>query len=387
VGQRAAVGSPANCNGAIAVSALDARKQITPYSNTGAQIAVAAPGGDASQSTTGNGAADAVYSDLATFDANGKRVPAFGGLQGTSMASPHVAGVMALMRYVNPALTVAQVDTLLANGDLTEDLGTAGRDIDFGFGLIDARKAVNAALAAAGTPAPAPTGRVVASPSSIDFGSFQSSGVLELVANAASTEALVSISSDNAAVTVVPTSVDAATKLGRYTVNVNRAALGVGSFFPKLTVTLAPARSLTVQLSITVPGGAGTTTNADYGPMYVLLFNPDNNNEVVATVLATHSGGKYTWSLAGYTLGKVAIAAGGDLDNDNLICQRGEPCGAYPVLAPGRDLTVITLTADRNDLNFEAAPLSGISAQSTGAGNRTAWRKGVVLRGAPTPAK
>jgi serine protease len=113
-GVRAAVGSPANCTGAIAVSATDARRKIANYSSTGSEVVVAGPGGDASVSTTGSGAPDNVYSDIGTFDANGQRQPAFGGMQGTSMASPHVAGVMALMRYVNPQLTVAQVDTLLS---------------------------------------------------------------------------------------------------------------------------------------------------------------------------------------------------------------------------------------------------------------------------------
>ncbi|MFZ2649793.1 MAG: S8 family serine peptidase [Burkholderiaceae bacterium] len=373
---RAAVGTPANCSGAIAVSALDARKGITPYSNTGAQIAVAAPGGDSGQSTTGTGVPDEVYSDLAAFDANGVRQAAFGGMQGTSMAAPHVAGVMALMRYVNPNLTVNQVDTLLAAGSLTDDLGAAGRDIDFGFGLINARKAVDAALQAAGNPTLPPAGQVVATPSSIDFGSFQTSAALDLEANATNnTETVVSVVSDNAAVTVTPgTPFNATTGLGRRTVNVNRAALAPGSIFPKLTVTLAPARTLTVQLSVTQPAGGATTSTADYGPIYVLLVNPDTQ-AVVTTVVAQRAGGQYTWSSSGYTLPRVSIIAGGDLDNDDVVCQRGEPCGAFPVLAPGGDLSVIELSGNRSDLGFQVAPLSGMSALSTGAAGGSGWRR------------
>jgi len=374
-GQRAAVGAPANCNGAIAVSALNARKGITPYSNTGTQIAVAAPGGDASQSTTGSGAPDNVYSDVASFDANGVRQPAFGGMQGTSMAAPHVAGVMALMRYVNPALTVAQVDALLAQGALTDELGAAGRDIDFGFGLINALKAVNAALAAGTNPPPVPQGQIVAGPSSIDFGSFQSSAVLDLSATAATSETVVGIGSDNLAVTVAATAVDGSTGLGRYTVNVNRALLAPGSVFPTLTVTLAPARTLTVQLTITQPAAGGAMSNADYGPLYVLLIDPDTQ-QVVDAVLATRSNGQYSWSASGYSKPRLALVAGADLDNDDFVCQRGEPCGAYPVLAPGRDLTVLTLTGDRNDLNFQVAPLSGMSVQRA-VGEAAPWRRSV----------
>ena len=56
------------------------------------------------------------------------------------MASPHMAGVAALMKAVKPALTPAELDTLLASGAITTDLGAPGRDDVFGHGLIDARR-------------------------------------------------------------------------------------------------------------------------------------------------------------------------------------------------------------------------------------------------------
>ncbi len=77
---------------------------------------------------------------------NAQRQPSFGPLQGTSMATPHVAGVLALMRYLHPGLTPAQLDSLLAQGALTDDLGATGRDTQYGWGLINARKAVDAAI-------------------------------------------------------------------------------------------------------------------------------------------------------------------------------------------------------------------------------------------------
>lgn len=372
-GQRAPVGAPANCNGVVAVSALDAKKGIAPYSNTGAAITVAAPGGDASQSSTGSGAPDNVYSDVAAFDANGQRQPAFGGMQGTSMASPHVAGVMALMRYVNPALTVAQVDQLIAQGAITDELGTPGRDADFGFGLVNALKAVDAALAAAANPPPAPAGQIVVSPSSIDFGGFQSSAVLELAAIGNTADTVVAITSDHPAVTVAPTAVGAA-GLGRYTVNLNRAQLAPGSLYPSLTVTLASGATLHVQLAATQPAAGSAGADADYGPIYVLLLDPDTE-QVVDTVLAQRSNGRYTWRAEGYAKPRVALIAGADLDNDDVVCQRGEPCGAWPVLAPGRDLSVVTLAGNRNDLDFQVAPLSGMSVQAAGGSAATGWTK------------
>jgi serine protease len=379
-GERAAVGSPANCEGAIAVSATDARRKVTNYSSTGTPVVVAAPGGDAAVSTTGSGAPDNVYSDIATFDAGGKRQPAFGGMQGTSMAAPHVAGVMALMRYVNPLLSPAQVDTLLAAGTLTDELGPTGRDIDYGFGLINARKAVDAALAALNTPPVPAAARVTAQPSALDFGALQTSADVEITASGASNESVSGtpqvVGAPAQAVAVIAAAVNAA-GLGRYTVNVNRGAfIGSGSYYPELRFTLNSGRVITVQLSINKPAAGNASARANFGPVYVLLIDPATG-QVDSTVAATLANGRYSWSKSGYSRSRVSILAGGDLDNDELICARGEPCGAFPVLAASADLAVTVLTGDRGDLNFEVSPLSGISPARAGqaAGPAAGWRR------------
>ncbi|MFO1266639.1 MAG: S8 family serine peptidase [Rubrivivax sp.] len=371
-GQAMPVSSPANCAGAIAVSATDARRNIADYSNTGSAIRVAAPGGDLSASTTGSGAADGVYSAVATFDAAGTRQPSFGGKQGTSMAAPHVAGVIALMRYVNPALTVTQIDNLFAVGSLTDDIGAAGRDNTFGFGLVNARKAVDAALAAQGTPPPAPAVQIVALPSSIDFGSLQTQAVIELSAPGTTSESVagspqlvLAAGMGAGSLAIAPTAVGTG-GLGRYTVTVNRSAIPTpGGYFPSVRFTLSSGRTLTVQLAITQP--AASVARGNWGPVYVLLIDPATGH-VEHTVLATAANGRYTWSKSGYAKSRVQIVAGGDTDNDDLICARGETCGAFPVLPAGDNFTVVELTGNRSDLNFQVAPLSGMSPAEGGGG-------------------
>jgi serine protease len=61
---------------------------------------------------------------------------------GTSMATPHVSGVAALVWSCNPALTNQDVRNLLTS--TAKDEGAAGRDTSFGFGLVQARNAVQA---------------------------------------------------------------------------------------------------------------------------------------------------------------------------------------------------------------------------------------------------
>jgi subtilisin family serine protease len=77
---------------------------------------------------------------------------------GTSMATPHAAGVAALVWSNNPGWTHTQIRTALDSS--AEDLGVAGRDTSFGFGLIRAQAALaylNGAPAPTATPTRTPT--------------------------------------------------------------------------------------------------------------------------------------------------------------------------------------------------------------------------------------
>jgi subtilisin family serine protease len=125
---------PAAHPGVVAVSAVDQTKAKAWFSNYGSYIDVAAPG----------------VSILSTHLNDG-----FGSMSGTSMASPHVAGVAALIEGAAPGLTPDQVEQVLVAS--VTDLGTPGRDDLFGHGLLDAPRAVQAANTLEnGTPPPAP---------------------------------------------------------------------------------------------------------------------------------------------------------------------------------------------------------------------------------------
>ena len=72
----------------------------------------------------------------------------YGLMSGTSMAGPHVAGVVALMREANPDLEAQTIKQILMDTALDE--GTVGEDNDYGWGMIDAYAAVSQAMQGTG---------------------------------------------------------------------------------------------------------------------------------------------------------------------------------------------------------------------------------------------
>ncbi len=120
-----------------AVGATQYDETKAPYSSFGPSLDIVAPGGNTSLNQNGDEYADGVLQN--TFS----DTPVDWGywfFQGTSMSTPHVSGLAALILALNPALTPDEVRNILQS--TAEDKGDDGWDPTYGWGIIDAQAAL-----------------------------------------------------------------------------------------------------------------------------------------------------------------------------------------------------------------------------------------------------
>jgi serine protease len=321
----------------ISVAAVNSANSRAYYSNYGSWVRVAAPGGD-STDRDGDGFPDAVFSTHASRQ-SGAIVNTYDFLIGTSMAAPHVAGVIALMKAINPTLTPAGIDSLLASGLMTRDIGFPGPD-ELGVGLIDAFKS---AQAASNTPPPL-LPQLGLSPRSLNFGDVGTEAEVLVSNTGGGALAITSILKVAGWLQVIADQVDA-TGLGTYRIVVDRVGRTPGTYssFVEFRSTAGDQR-VDILMQVT------TSPNvANAGRQYVVLVD-ESTSQVTQQVAVLARGESVDFSFSNVTPISYQLLVGSDMNNDGTICDDGEACGAYPVFG---EPTVVRPTAA--DLAFETA--------------------------------
>lgn len=226
--------SPASCNNVISVAATNRAGARSYYSNFGSVVDIAAPGGETRTVQSGG--------ILSTLNAGGSTPgsESYDYYQGTSMAAPHIAGLAALVKSANSALTPAQIESAIKTNSRALPGACSG---GCGAGLADAAKTVQAVTGGGSTggttftsttPLSIPdngaavessisvTGRTGNAPSALQVGvdithTYRGDLVLDLVAPDGSTYRLKASSSDSADDLVTTYSVNASSEVANGT--------------------------------------------------------------------------------------------------------------------------------------------------------------------------
>ncbi|WP_191965195.1 S8 family serine peptidase [Marinobacter halotolerans] len=347
---------PAAFNNVLSVSAVDGAGALASYSNFGNWIDLAAPGGDAGRDGNGDGQGDLVSSTSAAV-VDGQLQAVYRGLQGTSMAAPHVSGVIALMKEARATegsgemLDFDQVRGYLISGDLTQAScdGGCSRTNQLGYGVLDAAKAVQKVLSGEATELLTSSAAVVNLATESDLAVSQS---LELAPLGDYTITIDSLEASDPWFSVDPaTGPSPATKTSpvQLELTLNPESLEAGaSSRGTLLVGYTTQSGMSKTLNIPVIGQRITDQQArDAGRHFVLLVEPEpdpvsNEFITVGQAVATVDQGRYQFEfvpddgqepqfLNEIPPGDYILVAGTDLDNDGLICHSGEACAEYPV--------------------------------------------------------
>jgi len=139
--------------------------------------------------------------------------------------------------------------------------------------------------------------------------------------------------------------------LGTYTVSVDRTSLAIGTYTANIQFTAVEDPN-PVNVSVTVQkvdNSVDPTANAGFH--YAVLVNADDLS-TQDTVTASFANGVYSYQFYSTPPGTYKIYAGTDSDNDSMICDAGEACGAYATTDQPLTITV------------ESTPLSGLDFSS-----------------------
>ncbi len=346
---------PAAYDNVISVSAVDPASTLVGYSTFGSTLDVAAPGGTLATDQNGDGFIDGVLSTIYNEQFG---VPFFEFLEGTSMASPHVAGVAALMLAVHPDLTPAEVEQVLTSTAL--DLGATGRDDLYGHGLIDAQRAVLLAQQMAQEEPVLLPPRLTISAASILLERDQTTARIA-IGNAGDefldvvVAAILESQGDWMAASLVPDGGAGATANASHVeITVDRADLEDGSYFGRILLTSNGGFAV-MQVVMVVRAQPPQTPNFS---IFVRLVDFESG-EIAAQVIANPAT-TLDFEFEDLAEGTYRLEAGTDEDGDGIFCEAGELCGVYPV-SSSPVVIPIQDGDNRSGFKFELTPAQAIT--------------------------
>lgn len=339
---------PAAFADTISVSACDPQLALAPYSNFGSTIDISAPGGNLALDLTGDGWGDGVLS-LTGSEVDGGIEFGLSFQHGTSMASPHVAGVIALMKSVNPELTLDQIRSILS--DTATDVGDPGKDDFFGAGVVNAALAVNEAATAGGEAAPTDP-QISLSIQSLSFGNTIDRLTVRITNTGGGVLAVTEVTTQEIVASgwleVTRQTASDRTTVSGLVVDVSREGLAEGTYFATIEVLAEGQDAQEIVVVMTVGEG-----DAVDDTIFVVAIDAETRVTIVQD--ETTRARNFEFELV-LPPGTYKIYAGTDRDLDDLICDIGELCGALPSAIEANEITIEAKQV-REDIDFAVGEL------------------------------
>lgn len=344
--------SPAQFSSVVSVGAVDLVGARAPYSNFNSTVDIWAPGGDMTSDLNGDSYPDGVLSCMS--DDGGQLFFAFE--NGTSMASPHVAGVAALVLAANPALSAQQLRSTLIS------TASAGSGLPNGGVIVDALAAVQSASSGGGGGGPTQPA-LVATPTAADFGETATTLDVALANRGSGNLTFVSATETPNADWLTGNLIAATGGSGisddRLELVVDRSGLANGVYATTVTVTFTDGiNNFSADIEVRAQVGS-SQVSAD--EIFVLLI--DANTFETLYQVQTNSTTAFNFSFAGVTTGDYLLVAGTDRDNDDFLGDEGELFGAWPSFDTRQTVTVDG--SSRGGLNFALREQTVITRAST----------------------
>lgn len=338
---------PCNQDSVICVGATRHSGTRSSFSNFGAVVDMMAPGGELADDLNGDGYPDGI---LSTFrNAQNQAIVEF--QQGTSMACPHVAGLVSLMKGVSPSMTHVQAEQILKTSANSAFQCSEG----CGAGLVNA----HAAVLAAGGSAPTGPAKLTLGTAELYLTTAQPSGTI--IANNTGGQALsVSVAASGAAGSSLsfPAGTTVSIPAGSAAaiqVTANTSGLSAGNHAAVVSLSSSGGSA---QVAVTVKAGAATV---DKDAVLALAYFDENTMQWTAQnggTVSAASNYAYTFDA---TPGAYWVVAGVDEDGDGEFFEEGERSGIYPTMDSPTEVT-LTSGAQVSNVDFALIPFKSVGS-------------------------
>ena len=336
-------GYPASCENIISVASVNPLSQRAYYSTYNDAVDVAAPGGTTGTDLNGDGQSDGILA----FDGSEN----LSYYQGTSMAAPHASAAIALIYALKPEWDAVQMEAFIKSGFFTDDIGTEGKDDEFGYGLINLDKAFTN-LIDGGLDFTYAT----ITPGSFNFGYTDTEKIITVTKVGTGDLAVSQMVSPNPSLTSISAIDIDSDGFGTYKIILTRGEVPDGTYTGSIIAELNDDTKSNVTFTYS---SGDERTSPEIG--YVLAYLYDENGDYYRGWRVQLGAGGLTFNVSDIDIGSYYWLFSTNIDSDGYIRGPGEIWEQYPELTSQYEFFTLT------DSDIEATSVY-LKTRSTGGG-------------------